>query len=749
MKIVTIVTSVCLSLVFIGFVIGFFRSWKKSLIRFGILFGSLLMAIFLSPVLSARLMRIFVKGNTFSGFGMTLDLEGVISGMVGDEQIVADLMSANSTTSNLTTALLNVVMNVIGFLLIFFVLWFFSLFVYWIVCLILRIRRHKDEDALPVDKNAKYWWLKVLGGGIGIFSMIIICFVVMTPVFGVMNVCDKFLQTSNTTAAASLPNTNSLVCGELYYDEDKHIGGVEGYIKKYAEIRGDYNKSFIGKTFNFFGISKLGSATFNRLTNVTAGNLKLNVTNEMVVIIKTYNQYKETFIANKFDITNNESIDGVLEIYDVANDSAIAKGYIEELVPKLCTRWTNGEKFLGIEMPIKGQMEPLAVDMLEIFKTTNATRIESNVKALAGVLKIANNNGLVKAVQEGSDLVSFLSSNTTFVKDAVLQLSSTNELRHAMPAIMCDFTEIVYDTVVGGEAVFEEAELTNEQIDQIDWTSEANLLQGISNSVLDVYNATKDNSNSSAMADQLVNVGKIIDNSKNSMILSKPFKVFINGFINSSNFNLDASVKTTILNAINDHWDDSTYSFAKMFGTIQETIKVTQSIVNGNGSIDLGNLSGVLGDVIEDENVKETIKDALSSNIVSQITGGNQTTEVLTDMLDSFINGTSKDTIEKDIAAGQEIINIVDTAMNSENKELVLEGNTTEEKQAKADEILETIADSNVVMGMIQDADNQAVKDIAQSITGEDAQLLVNSISTNENLTPEQKAILNGLFGIV
>jgi hypothetical protein len=71
------------------------------------------------------------------------------------------------------------------------------------------------------------------------------------------------------------------------------------------------------------------------------------------------------------------------------------------------------------------------------------------------------------------------------------------------------------------------------------------------------------------------------------------------------------------------------------------------------------------------------------------------------------------------------------------------------EKQAKADEILETIADSTVVMDMIANNNNQAVKDIAQSITGEDAQILVDSISSNENLTPEQKVILGGLFGIV
>jgi hypothetical protein len=63
--------------------------------------------------------------------------------------------------------------------------------------------------------------------------------------------------------------------------------------------------------------------------------------------------------------------------------------------------------------------------------------------------------------------------------------------------------------------------------------------------------------------------------------------------------------------------------------------------------------------------------------------------------------------------------------------------------------ILETIADLKVVMDMLADENNTAVKEIAQSLQGEDAELLIGSINTNETLTAEQKAILNSLFGNV
>ena len=67
----------------------------------------------------------------------------------------------------------------------------------------------------------------------------------------------------------------------------------------------------------------------------------------------------------------------------------------------------------------------------------------------------------------------------------------------------------------------------------------------------------------------------------------------------------------------------------------------------------------------------------------------------------------------------------------------------------KANEILETIAGSDVVMDMLADANNTAVKEIAQSIKGDDAELLIGSIDSNQTLTAEQKAILNSLFGNV
>ena len=741
MDIIAIVTSVCLALIFIGFLIGFLRSWKKSLVRFGILLGCLLIALFIAPLIVSKLMSKFVDGNTFSAFGITLDFEKIASDLIKENNVVSDLMAANSTTMKLATSLMHVVLNVLGFLLTFFILALLSLIVFWIVNLIIGARRKKN--GVQVEKNASYWWLKVLGGGIGTLSMFLICFVILTPVFGVMNVCDKFLEDSQDSAKAVAVST--YVSADLYYTDNDSIGNIEGYIKKYADLRERYNKSFVGKTFNGLGISKLGTATFNRLTNVTTDGLHLNVTNELVSLISAYNIYKENFVVKEFDITNNDSLDAVLELYEISNESEIVESYMKELIPKFCSRWIADEAFLGIEMPVKGEYAPLAKHVLKVFNTANTTRLESNVKTLVGVMKVANNNGLIEAIQNDTDVVDYLSGNDTFVGDAVVQLSSTNEFRHSMPDIMCSFTEVMYDTVVGGDATFEKEVLTNEQIDKLNWKHEADLLQGIVSSTLDVYNATKDSSSSDVMADQLVNVGVIIDNAKESKLVSKPFKVFIDGFINSSNFKLKDEIKTKVSTSINEHWNDPDYSFEVMFGTLQETIKVTQAIASGNGSVDLNDLSGVLNSAIKDQNVKDTLLDTLQSDIVGDVAGEDDSAKVMTEMLETFVTNTREDTLDKDIAAGQEVVDLVNASKNNANNELVLEGTTTEEKQADADEIVKTIANSQVVVDMLV-AEDSSVKTMTQGLKGNDVNLLLNSIEKNETLTDTEKTALAKLF---
>ena len=130
---ISIITSIVMALVAVGFLLGFFRNWKKSLIRGCMILGSLIASIFLAPVVSSWLIDKFVVGTSFVGFGLSVDLENIVRDIVGDGEFVTDLFSATATTTDLTIALINVLMNIIAFLLIFLVLYVLTLIIYWIM----------------------------------------------------------------------------------------------------------------------------------------------------------------------------------------------------------------------------------------------------------------------------------------------------------------------------------------------------------------------------------------------------------------------------------------------------------------------------------------------------------------------------------------------------------------------------------------------------------------------------------------
>lgn len=742
--IISVLTSVVLALIAIGFALGFFRGWAKSLSRFATILGSLLIAIFLSPVISKKLISKFVQGTTFVGFGLEINVEGSVSNLLGDANIATDLLSSTQTTTDLAIAIINVVMNIVAFMLIFISLYLVSLLVFWIVSITLGVKRRKKGE--QIEKTASYWWLRVLGGGIGIVSSIATCFVLLTPMFGAMNICDKFLTEETSSKTASAAGFSNYSGSKIFYTEDESIGEVEGYILDYSEIKEFYDGSFIGGFFKYTGVEKLGESTFNHLTDVKSNGLEVNVTNEVVSLIRTYNIYKKHFVTNEFDLANNESLDGILEIYEIANESEIVKNYIEEFIPKFCERWLADEKFLGVAKPVSGEFEPFMDEVLEVFKTTNTTRIKNNITTLVNAIKTANDHGIIQSVRENKDLIEILSNDPSFVKDEIVVLSATNELKTAMPNMLHEFVVIAYNKIVAGDASFEKTDLTNQQIDAINWKTEGQHLQDITTNILTIYNTTKETSDAEVMTDLLINVGQIIDSARASATISKPFKVFIEEFIASDNINLSADVKQTIKTTISNNWDDENYSYAVTFAAIQETAKIAQSIINGNGSIDINTLSGVLSDIISSDTAKDTINQIIDSEIVSDMLGDGDVSNSLTDILDTLVNNTeTSEDLNKALESGQEIVNLISSANSDDG--LKLEGTTEAEKKETATNIIENIASSDVVMDLLESSSNDANSSIGSILSnvGGDSSILKDAVS-DANISDEYKNILNNLF---
>ena len=745
-----------IGLLVIGFLIGVWRGWKKSLARFIALLVILLIALFLTPVISSAIINACTDGTTISIFGFTYDFQELVSSIAGSSEGLGDVVAADGTTTELAFALMNVAVNVVLFVAMFLVLSLLALFVHFIVFLVLRSKAKKN-GTLTAKKAAN----RLIGGGIGFFSMIIICFTFLIPVFGVMNICNTFItdEKGGESANASVLTSSSIqnyLGANLYYTEDENIGTVETYVETYAKIKENYDKSPMGAVFNALGISKLGSISFNYLTSVKSGDLEVNVTNEIVSVIKVYNEYKETFVANKFDITNNNSVDGIISIYDVATTSKIVQSYIIELLPKLCENWSNGEAFLGIEPPVSGEMTQMFNHVLEIFKTDDINRISNNLKAVMGVVKVANNNNLISTIQAGDvDVMEFLAGNETLVKDAVLQLSTTPELRSNLPIIINDALAIGYKSVVGEDASFSGGNLTSEEIAAINWNSEADVFQKLVNTLLSVFENLQDDGSASESSNQMLNelssIGEAIDLSRNSVILSDPMKEFITGFINTENVSLSLDIKSQINGNINNYWASETYSFKAMFKTLQETASLVDKMKSDPENVTLENIKDTLVTVAGSQEMKDSIKDLIGSDIVDELVPEEykETASAVTEMFGTFIDEITPEKIEQDIAAADEIINIINVSQNHGGN-LSL-GETEEEKKQAANNLVETIANSSAVMAVVDavntSTDASAIKDVVNSLGGDVTYIQDALESEDLNIPAEAKDALANLFG--
>ncbi len=744
MNIINICSSAVIVILILCIGLGFWRGWKKSLIRLSIVLGCFLVSLFVGPAIASALMKKFVNGFVLTIFSFEIDFESVAGSLISDEQLVESLFSAGSTTSDLTSALMNVIINVLIFLLMFIILLLVSLLVYVIVGAVLK----KTSDNQKPEKNGKYWGLKAVGGLIGLVGGVVVCFAFLTPLFGAMNICNRFLTESNEIASASavsVQNTTNKISGKLYFTEDEKIGKVEGYIETYSKFKQTYDKSFMGAVFNFTGISKLGTKTFDYLTNVKAGGLNVNLTDELVSFIKLYNAYKKTFVENKFNLANNESVESLKLLYSYATESEIVKSYVAELVPQLCEKWQSNEGFFGLKLPVGDTFKPLTKELLNVFNTNSFSRIDENIKVLLDAITVANNNGLILKMQENVDLITFLDGNDTFIKDEILQLVKSADIKVVLPKVVNCFMTIAHKEIIGSEKDYntDEFTLTQVQMEQLDWNKEAQTLQNLTNGILEVYNKTKDSKDSEILTTCLKDIGTIVDDARASVLISRQLKVFIVEFINSKEFGLES-----IASSINDKWEDETFRFEDMFGVIEAVVKVAQNIINDDGSVDLTNLGVTLETILVSGSytVKPLIRDILDSDIVADIVGTSKEAEIMTDLLDTLLDCDDSTEISNGIAAAQEIVNIVDDYKNQNG--IVLDGDTDAEKQKSAKQIIETIGSSEIVMGMLEDALDDGNSSLAgiTSTVGGDADILRSAID-GANINGDYKTILNDLFG--
>lgn len=728
MDIMTIISIALGVFLIIGFFLGFLRSWKKSTIRFGLIVVCFFVALLLSSKISESLMSKYVSGLVISIFGQTIDFESLVG------EVAGDLVSEGSALTNFATALLNIFVKLIAFLIVFISLMVVTLLIYYIIVAIMSSKQKKKA----VGKITPKWWERLIGGGVGIIGSLLICIALFTPVFGVMNVCDRFFEEESKNATASAyAYENSLICGK-FYTEDKNIGKVETYLEKYDKLRTDYKKSFAGFVFTYTGVDAIGKSTFNKLSTVTQNGMKVNFTTECVNIINAYNLYKTNFVENKFDLATEQSVEAVQSIYNIAKNSEVMREVVLDIVPRMASKWTNGETFLGMELPVSGDMKDIAVELLEVFNTSEFDVIDRNINVLLNAIRVANKHDIIADVNAGSELMDVIDRDD-FVKDELNTLATTPEMKRALPNIMVTTVKLAYKSVIDTEPSEPlEQEFTQEDIAKITWNNESTRMQTIVTKMFEFFD-TQD------VINNLTNFGIVIDNARKSDVISKPVQILMYDYINLKVQGVD-SAKSVLLSAIKNNWTSEDYSYTSLFATVETTAKVAQNLENKT----LEDMTGSLENIKNNEELKQTVQNAVNSGIINDLISDEKKANVYKDMINSVLNSEEELNIENEMKAGQVVSNIVNKSSNKEgNESSMFAGETQEEKTQEAKDSITTLTQSNAVMDLLETESNSsdsAVKSYINGMNNEDKIAFENAI--RDMSAGEDQNTLARLFGV-
>ena len=730
MGIMSIISLVFGGLLLIGFLLGFWRSWQKSLIRFGFIMVSFIAALLLSSKVSKVLMSKYVSGMVLSIFGTTIDFESLAGEFAGD------LLGEGSALSTFANALLNIAIKIAAFLIIFISFFIVTLIIYWIISLIMNSKKKKSS----VGDEKQRVWERFIGSGIGIISTLIMCMVLFTPVFGVMNVCDKFLK-DDKNATASAYNETTFVAGKFYTDNE-NIGKVESYLEKYDKLRKEYKKSFAGVVLTYTGVDAIGKTVFNSISTVKQDGLTVNFTEECVNIVNVYNIYKENFVEDKFDLSTEKSVEALEEVYGISKDSEVLRLFIVDLVPKMSNKWANGEKFLNIELPATGDTKEVVSDLLGVFGTKDFNVLDRNINVLFEAIKVANEHEVIASVNAGTELVDVIDRDG-FMKNEIITLSETPEFRRVLPNVMTTVVKIAYKSVLDDPGTKLDQEFSQDTIASIVWNDEAEITQTIISKMFKFFD-TED------VIDNLTDFGVVIDYSRQSKILSKPVKELMTDYIEIKVDGLGSS-KQTILDAFSDeNWTSPTYCYTDLFSTIEVTAKVAKD----SDSMQMSDMKDSITNLIKndtDGKVKDTIKDAVNNGALDSLVGDTTKSGVYKDVLFEILDETTTATVDQDLQAGQVVVDIINNPKTSEGS--MLDGYAGETEEQKAQVVVETLLSSDTVMNVLTDEADKVnggqdsdIKDYIDNLSDSDKTAINGALAGYDSTNPKIQT-LSKLFG--
>ena len=387
-----------LNLVFVAFLIlGFLfglKGLKKSGIRFVCFLVGIIIALFITPIISQSIMKIQITYE-----GAKVSLNDLILQKINEVPDIAELTEKSPTIEKLIANFPIMIGNIFVFVVLSYVLTFLSWVVYKVFASIIN-KEYKEQKKQGV-KVKKH---RLLGGLVGAVQALLLVGITFLPVCGFVGIIRDI---QNTAQAEEVVVTEKSATVKLL-DEN-----LPDEVKIIIEA---YESSAIAGVGNVFG---LGDKMFSSITSITVDGKKIAFRDEVINISKVYDNV-EFMLDDNFDFSNwaNLDIDKLINAVDYVFNSNILK----TALPEFFDVYYN--KLIELDEVKNDQdlLDTLTVAHEELTENDNlVNNLKEELLSVLKTIKVAKDNKILDEIPLKSDTKS-TSSGGEITKENILNI---------------------------------------------------------------------------------------------------------------------------------------------------------------------------------------------------------------------------------------------------------------------------------------------------------------------------------------
>lgn len=750
----SIVISLFLIFVTLGFICGWFRGMNKSLVRLIIVLCIGVISFFTIPPLTKSLLEMDIsKLNIVLGDVHVMTLQDLATDLLRQIPVVEDIIESSSTFETFIEILPQLILNVVLFVLFFFILKWFSMIIYWIIA---GIFFSKKKMAGKEKHN-------FIGAVIGAVQGLIVVFVLLVPFYGVIETIKPVA--SSIQEEQTVNNENKAFNSDIYYvtTENEEPETMNNSLTQIMDSIDNYTDEFdsvwVNKVLNFFGIKKLGVSMFNKLTTVETSGVEFSVMEEVKVIANAY-PYAKPIINDGLDVQDNEKLEGLKTAIDKLYKSKLLSNMVKEIVPEIAHRWSNGQAFCEVSKPkLEDEAMNVLFDALLLnLSVAEGDSVKNDIDVTVDLLMIANDAQIIKTMSEEGDIMELLRKpeNANLISDIISKALESSTLKAVLPDVLNVGMNFVYDALDIDKDTIDDIDIDS---NDVDWDSEKTKLQTIFTNVVEMLNQIEmgeENNQTALESLDFKLLGTTFDSIRFSELLGPSSIHIMEALMNSPEIiGENSETLQPFVTKLKTAWS-GTEPLAPTFESLGKALKLAKDMQTNAEDFKVDDLGEVLGKLATDETLKEVVTEVIKTDTLKEL-GLDETTAGVVNETISGVLDLEGEELQTEIKAVEEVFVVANKVLNSDNSQ------TSEEPMIDvnaAEGLVEALAGSTTILDAITKEDS-AVKDlnISEKLDEDSKNNLsaqINALNTETEVLQgksaeeikELKNKLNSLFGI-